>query len=86
MALAFAMRLRMAAAALGCASLREFSARFREAPPATQCDLNWFNEWVLGRSPPRAPSVYAEMRWIVSATGTSDPVFVTIQVPQHSMP
>jgi hypothetical protein len=66
----FAMKLRMAAAALGCSSRKEFCARFRSVNPATQCDLDRLNKWVQGRSLPRAPSVYADLAAVI---GTAKP-------------
>ena len=71
MAIAFAAKLRMAAAALGCNSRKEFCARFRSVNPATQCDLDRLNKWVQGRSLPRASSVYADFAAVI---GTVNPV------------
>ena len=68
MAVAFATKLRMAAAALGCSSRKEFCARFRAVNPATQCDLDRLNKWVQGRSLPRAPSVYADLAVVIGST------------------
>ena len=62
MAVAFAAKLRMAAAALGYTSRKELCARFRAVNPATQCDLDRLNKWVQGRALPRAASVYADSR------------------------
>ena len=70
MAVAFAMKLRMAAAALGCDSRKELCARFREVNPATQCDLDRLNKWIQGRSLPRAGSVYADFASVIG-TGHS---------------
>lgn len=61
MAVAFAAKLRVAAAALGCGSRKEFCARLRAVNPATQVDLDRLNKWMQGRSLPRAPSVYADL-------------------------
>ncbi|MGH8428838.1 MAG: hypothetical protein ACREUF_00385, partial [Solimonas sp.] len=62
---AFATKLRMAAAALGCSSRKEFCARFRKANPATQCDLDRLNKWMQGRSLPRASSVYVDFATVI---------------------
>jgi hypothetical protein len=69
-AVAFATKLRMAAAALGCNSRKDLCARFRSVNPATQCDLDRLNKWVQGRSLPRAASVYADLAAII---GTAKP-------------
>ncbi len=55
MAVAFAAKLRLAAATLGCSSRKEFCARFRSVNPATQCDIDRLNKWVQGRSLPGRP-------------------------------
>ena len=70
MVVAFATKLRMAAAALGCNSRKELCARFRSVNPATQCDLDRLNKWVQGRSLPRASSVYADFAAVI---GTAKP-------------
>ncbi|MBL8839892.1 MAG: hypothetical protein JNL66_26785 [Alphaproteobacteria bacterium] len=70
MAVAFAAKLRVAAAALGCSSRKEFCARLRSANPATHVDLDRLNKWMQGRSLPRAPSVYADL---AAAIGTTRP-------------
>jgi hypothetical protein len=67
---AFATKLRMAAAALGCNSRKELCARFRSVNRATQCDLDRLNKWVQGRSLPRASSVYADLAAVI---GTANP-------------
>lgn len=64
-AVAFAMKLRMAAAALGCDSRKEFCARFRAVNPATQCDLDRLNKWIQGRSLPRASSIYTDFAAVI---------------------
>jgi xanthosine utilization system XapX-like protein len=69
-AVAFAAKLRMAAAALGCASRKELCAHFRRANPATQCDIDRLNKWVQGRATPRASSVYADLAAVI---GTPKP-------------
>ena len=70
MVVAFATKLRMAAAALGCNSRKELCARFRRVNQATQCDLDRLNKWVQGRSLPRASSVYADLAAVI---GTPNP-------------
>lgn len=67
MAVAFATKLRMAAAALNCNSRKEFCARFRAVNPATQCDLDRLSKWVQGRSLPRASSVYADLALVIGS-------------------
>lgn len=70
MAVAFAAKLRMAAAALGCNSRKELCARFRRVNAATLCDLDRLNKWMQGRSLPRAVSVYADLAAVI---GTKHP-------------
>jgi hypothetical protein len=67
MAVAFAEKLRMAAATLGCSSRKEFCARFRGVNQATQCDIDRLNKWVQGRSLPRASSVYADFAAVIGS-------------------
>jgi hypothetical protein len=67
LAVAFATKLRMAAAALGCNSRKEFCARFRAVNPTTQCDLDRLSKWVQGRSLPRASSVYADLALLIGS-------------------
>lgn len=62
------MKLRMAAAALGCSSRKEFCARFRSVNHATQCDIDRLNKWMQGRSLPRAASVYADFAAVIGTT------------------
>jgi hypothetical protein len=69
-AVAFATKLRMTAAALGCNSRKDLCARFRSVNQASQCDLDRLNKWVQGRSLPRAASVYADLAAII---GTAKP-------------
>jgi hypothetical protein len=69
-AVAFAAKLQMAAAALRCNSRKDFCARFRSANQATQCDLDRLNKWMQGRSLPRAASVYADFATVI---GTPKP-------------
>jgi hypothetical protein len=64
---AFATKLRMAAAALGCGSRKEFCARFRSVNRTTQCDLDRLNKWIQGRSLPRAASVYADLAAVIGS-------------------
>ena len=68
LAVAFATKLRMTAAALGCSSRKEFCARFRSVNPNTQCDLDRLNKWVQGRSLPRSPLVYADLVAVIGST------------------
>ena len=68
MAVAFAAKLRLAAATLGCSSRKEFCARFRGVNPATQCDIDRLNKWVQGRSLPRASSVYADFAAVIGSS------------------
>jgi hypothetical protein len=70
-AVAFAAKLRMAAAALGCNSRKELCARFRNVNPATQCDLDRLNKWVQGRSLPRASSVYADLAALIGTANST---------------
>src|ERR1700722_12640669 len=69
-AVAFAEKLRMSAAALGCTSRKEICARFRAVNPATQCDIDRLNKWVQGRSLPRASSVYEDLAKVIGAAKT----------------
>src|SRR5580704_10891973 len=68
MAVAFAAKLRLAAATLGCSSRKEFCARFRSVNPATQCDIDRLNKWVQGRSLPRAAAVYADFAAVIGSS------------------
>lgn len=70
MTAAFATKLRLAAAALGCNSRKDLCARFRSVNPATHCDLDRLNKWIQGRSLPRVSSVYADFAAVI---GTSKP-------------
>lgn len=66
-----AAKLRMAAAALGCGSRKEFCARFRVVNSATQCDLERLNKWMQGRSLPRAASVYTDFAAVIGTAKSS---------------
>lgn len=70
MAITFAAKLRMASAALGCDSRKDFLAHFRRVNPATQCDLERLSKWIQGRSLPRASSVYGDLAAVI---GTAKP-------------
>jgi hypothetical protein len=59
---AFAEKLRLTLALLGCASRKDLCARFRSVNPATHCDLERLNKWIQGRAMPRATSFYDD--WI----------------------
>ena len=73
MAVAFAAKLRLAAATLGCSSRKEFCARFRSVNPATQCDIDRLNKWVQGRPLPRASSVYADFAAVIGSSQSRVP-------------
>jgi hypothetical protein len=68
MATILAEKLRMAATALGCRSRKELCARFRDANPATQCELEPLNKWMQGRSLPRSNAVYADFAAVIGTT------------------
>ncbi|MFT8243735.1 hypothetical protein [Roseomonas sp. BN140053] len=61
----FDRKLRMAAAALGCTSRKEFCARFRQVNRNTACDVDRLNKWVQGRSVPRAASVFTDLGAVI---------------------
>lgn len=67
MTVAFAAKLRMVAAAIGCNSRKEFCARFRQVNAATQCDIDRLNKWMQGRSMPRSSSVYADLAAVIGS-------------------
>lgn len=68
MATVLAEKLRMAATALGCRSRKELCARFRDANPATRCELEPLNKWMQGRSLPRSNAVYADFAAVIGTT------------------
>jgi hypothetical protein len=55
-----ATKLRLTAAALGCASRKELCARFAAVNPATACELDRLHKWMQGRSLPRSPALFAD--------------------------
>ncbi len=57
---AFAEKLSLTAALLGCATRKELCARFRALNPATEVDLERCYKWLQGRSLPRSARVYED--------------------------
>ncbi|WP_237216409.1 hypothetical protein [Falsiroseomonas oryziterrae] len=55
-----AEKLRLTAAALGCATRKDLCAQFRRANPASQVDPDRLGKWMQGRAAPRDSSVYAD--------------------------
>jgi hypothetical protein len=56
----FGAKLRITAAALGCASQKDLCARFREVNPATDFELGRSYKWVQGRALPRSLRLYED--------------------------
>ena len=65
-----ARKLRLTAAALGCATRRELAARFVAVNAASQCNLARLELWMEGRSMPHSPKLYDD--W-VKVLGSSRP-------------
>jgi len=66
----FGAKLRITAAALGCASQKDLCARFREVNPGTTFDLERSYKWMQGRAQPRSVRVYEEWGTLLG-TGAS---------------
>ena len=66
----FGAKLRITAAALGCASQKDLCARFREANPGTIFELDRSYKWMQGRSLPRSAQVYEDWAKLLG-TGAS---------------
>lgn len=64
----FAEKLRLTAAALGCATRKDLCARFRAVNPQTLVDVERANKWLQGRALPRPQSVYEDWARLI---GTS---------------
>ncbi len=60
MASDFATKLRITAAALGCAGRKDLCARFRAVNPATHFDLERSHKWLQGRALPRSVQLYED--------------------------
>jgi hypothetical protein len=56
----FGARLRITAAALGCASQKDLCARFREVNPGTIFELDRSYKWMQGRALPRSARLYED--------------------------
>ena len=67
----FGAKLRITAAALGCASQKDLCARFREANPGTIFELDRSYKWMQGRALPRSVGLYED--W-AALLGTGRPV------------
>ena len=67
----FGAKLRITAAALGCASQKDLCARFREANPGTIFELDRSYKWMQGRALPRSVGLYED--W-AALLGTSSPI------------
>ena len=66
----FGAKLRITAAALGCASQKDLCARFREANPGTIFELDRSYKWMQGRALPRSVGLYED--W-AALLGTEQP-------------
>lgn len=66
----FALKLRVTAAFLGCATRKDLCARFRAVNPATDADLERVHKWLQGRAMPRSSRIYEDWTKLV---GTSQP-------------
>jgi len=58
----FAAKLRLTAAALGCATRKELCERFRAVNPATAFDVERCHKWLQGVAMPRSATVYDD--WV----------------------
>jgi hypothetical protein len=67
----FGAKLRITAAALGCASQKDLCARFREANPGTTFELDRSYKWMQGRALPRSVRLYED--W-AALLGTGRPL------------
>jgi hypothetical protein len=56
----FGAKLRITAAALGCASQKDLCARFRAVNPSTEFELDRSYKWMQGRAQPRSARVYED--------------------------
>jgi hypothetical protein len=56
----FALRLRLAAAVLGCKTRKELAAAFRRVNPHTSFGLDRADEWLGGKASPRTDDVYRD--------------------------
>ena len=63
----FGAKLRITAAALGCASQKDLCARFREVNPGTTFDLERSYKWMQGRAQPRSARVYEDWATLLGA-------------------
>jgi hypothetical protein len=66
----FALKLRVTAAFLGCATRKDLCARFRAVNPATDADLERVHKWLQGRALPRSSRIYDDWARLV---GTGRP-------------
>lgn len=57
----FAMKLRLAAAVLGCTTRKELAAAFRGVNPDTTFDVERADKWLSGKALPRAADVYRDL-------------------------
>jgi hypothetical protein len=67
----FGAKLRITAAALGCASQKDLCARFREMNPGTTFELDRSYKWMQGRALPRSVGLYED--W-AALLGTGRPL------------
>ena len=67
----FGAKLRITAAALGCASQKDLCARFRAANPGTIFELERSYKWMQGRALPRSVRLYED--W-AALLGTGRPL------------
>jgi hypothetical protein len=67
----FGAKLRITAAALGCASQKDLCARFRQANPGTIFELDRSYKWMQGRALPRSVGLYED--W-AALLGTGQPL------------
>ena len=67
----FGAKLRITAAALGCASQKDLCAPFREANPGTIFELDRSYKWMQGRALPRSVGLYED--W-AALLGTSSSI------------
>jgi hypothetical protein len=66
-----ASKLKITAALLGCASQKDFCARFHEVNPQTAFHLDRSYKWMQGRAQPRSAGVYEDWATLL---GTANPI------------
>ncbi|MGD9510415.1 MAG: hypothetical protein AB7O95_29020 [Geminicoccaceae bacterium] len=68
----FALRLRLAAAVLGCETRKELAAAFRRVNPHTSFDVVRADKWLSGKASPRTADVYRDWGKLLALDGPHD--------------